>query len=182
MKNHPPQFFRLLALALSSKGLGFAVLEGRATLADWGNKLVTGDKNTGALKKVGELIAHYEPDMLVLPATNTPGSRRSVRIRKLGEALAALAATHKLKTRLLTREQVLRECITGDQEHTKHGLAACLAVRYPEELGDRLPPKRRPWKSEDYRMDIFEAVALALACRLRQDRRRKPGPTKKRGA
>jgi len=27
----------------------------------------------------------------------------------------------------------------------------------------RLPPKRRPWMSEDPRMDIFDAVSLAVA-------------------
>ena len=41
-------------------------------------------------------------------------------------------------------------------------MAEILAKRLPEELGFRLPPKRRAWMSEDYRMDIFDAVALAL--------------------
>jgi len=50
----------------------------------------------------------------------------------------------------------------ADGQGTKHALAEILAARFPEELGCRLPPKRRPWMSEDYRMDIFDAVALAL--------------------
>jgi hypothetical protein len=41
-------------------------------------------------------------------------------------------------------------------------LAEILATRFPEELAPRLPPKRKPWISEDYRMDIFDAVALAI--------------------
>ena len=41
-------------------------------------------------------------------------------------------------------------------------MAEILVKRFPEELGSRLPPKRRPWMSEDSRMDIFDAVALAL--------------------
>ena len=35
-----------------------------------------------------------------------------------------------------------------------------LAMQFPDELASRLPPKRKPWKSEDGRMDIFVAVAL----------------------
>ena len=38
-----------------------------------------------------------------------------------------------------------------------------IAERFPGELGFRLPPKRRPWMSQDSRMDIFDAVALVLA-------------------
>ena len=53
-----------------------------------------------------------------------------------------------------------------DGPGTKHALAELLAKRFPNELGFRLPPKRRPWMSEDYRMDIFAAISLALAFRL----------------
>ena len=42
-------------------------------------------------------------------------------------------------------------------------LAEMLAGKFPEELASRLPPKRRPWMSEDPRMDIFDAVGLAVA-------------------
>ena len=40
----------------------------------------------------------------------------------------------------------------------KHTLAEIVAARFPQELGGRLPPKRRPWKSEDYRMSIFDGL------------------------
>ena len=34
-------------------------------------------------------------------------------------------------------------------------------ARFPAELQARWPPKRRPWMSEDPRMDLFDAVGLA---------------------
>jgi hypothetical protein len=43
-----------------------------------------------------------------------------------------------------------------------------LAECFPEELGLSLPPKRRPWMSEDSRTDMFIAVALVMALRLKQ--------------
>jgi hypothetical protein len=50
----------------------------------------------------------------------------------------------------------------GDDPGTKHTLAKSIAERFPEELGFLLPPKRRDWMSEDSRMGIFDAVALAM--------------------
>jgi hypothetical protein len=55
-----------------------------------------------------------------------------------------------------------------DGQGTKHELAEILAKQFPEELGSRLPPKRKAWMSEDSRMGIFDAVALALVFRLKK--------------
>jgi hypothetical protein len=63
----------------------------------------------------------------------------------------------------------IRKAFFADGRGTKHALATQLANRFPEELGNRLPPKRRAWDSEDYRMGIFDAVALAVAFRLRKE-------------
>jgi hypothetical protein len=61
----------------------------------------------------------------------------------------------------------VEQLFLGDQKGTKHDVAKVLAQKFPEELGDRLPPKRKPWMSEDYRMDIFGAVALGITCSMR---------------
>ena len=45
-------------------------------------------------------------------------------------------------------------------------MAEMIAMQFPDELASRLPPKRKPWKSEDARMDIFDAVALAVVFRM----------------
>jgi hypothetical protein len=45
---------------------------------------------------------------------------------------------------------------------TKYEIAVAIAQRFPE-LAPRLPRFRKPWMSEDYRMSIFDAVALAIA-------------------
>jgi hypothetical protein len=62
---------------------------------------------------------------------------------------------------LFSQKQV-RRVFFGDAEGTRHLLAEIISERFPEELGFLLPPKRRDWMSEDARMDIFDAVALAL--------------------
>ena len=57
---------RVLAIAPSTRGVGFAILEGQGTLVDWGVKSVSGDKNIQSLAKVEELIALYRPGVVAL--------------------------------------------------------------------------------------------------------------------
>jgi len=170
MKKRLPKYPRVLAIATSTRGFGFVLLEGLDTLADWGVKSVTGDKNTQSVAKVKELIAHYRPDVLVLEDTSAKPLRRSERIRRLSKQIVTLAATRTVKVKLFSREQV-RQAFFADGQGTKHAVAEILAQRFPEELSSRLPPKRRPWMSEDSRMDIFDAVALAMMFRTKKAKR-----------
>lgn len=165
---------RILAVAPSTRGFGFAVLEGAETLVDWGVKSVNGDKNARSLVKVEELIVHYQPGVLVLEDNSAKASRHSTRIRELHQNIIAMAASRNVKVASFSREQVRRVFFAKDQG-SKHALAEIIAKRFPEELGFRLPPKRRPWMSEDYRMDIFEAVSLALTFSCSKNRARPEG-------
>ena len=159
-----PKYPRILAIAPSTRGFGYAVLEGHRILVDWGVKSIKGDKNAGSIVKVEEMIAHYEPQVMVLEDTATKGSRRSARIQALTKRLIAVAGNHNIKVALFSQKQV-RRVFFADDRGTKHALAEIIAKQFPEELGFRLPPKRRPWMSQDSRMDIFDAVALALVLR-----------------
>jgi len=159
-QKHP----RILAIAPSTRGFGYAVLEGHKELVDWGVKSVTGDKNAESIEKVEEMIAHYTPQVMVLEDTVTKGSRRSPRIQALTKRLIALAESRTVKVALFSQKQV-RRVFFADEPGTKHALAEIIAKQFSEELGFRLPPKRKPWMSEDSRMDIFDAVALAMVFR-----------------
>jgi hypothetical protein len=117
------------------------------------------------------MIAHYQPDVIVLEDASAKESRRSARVQTLNNSLAALAKGHNVKVAQFSRTQVRRMFFVDDQGN-KHALAELLATRFPEELASRMPPKRRPWMSEDYRMDIFDAVALASVLSLRKDKSR----------
>jgi RNase H-fold protein (predicted Holliday junction resolvase) len=164
MKKSFPKYPRILAIAPSTRGFGFALVEGLNTLVDRGVKNVDADKNTGSLARVKALIAHYEPDVLVLEDASAKPVRRAPRIRELTERIVSMAKRQDVRVMLLPRKQV-RRVFFADGQGTKYALAQILAERFPDELGTRLPPKRRPWMSEDSRMDIFGAVALALTVR-----------------
>jgi RNase H-fold protein (predicted Holliday junction resolvase) len=164
MKKTIPKYPRILAITPSTRGFGFALVEGLNTLVDWGVKNVDADKNTGSLARVKALIAYYEPDVLVLEDASAKPVRRAPRIRELTKRIVSMAKRQDVRVMSLPRKQV-RRVFFADGQGTKYALAQILAERFPDELGTRLPPKRRPWMSEDSRMDIFGAVALALAVR-----------------
>jgi hypothetical protein len=160
MKNPRRENIRIIGLAPSARGLGFAVLDGE-TLVDWGLRSVEGNKNAHSLIMAQKLIAGYQPDKIIIEDYWAERSRRAPRIRELGEQLFALAEGRKIKVKALSRKHIFREFLGVDQG-TKQAVAEALAIRFREELGSRLPPKRRAWMSEDSRMDIFVAVALAV--------------------
>ena len=164
MKKKLPVNPRILGIVPSTRGFGFALLEGLDTLADWGVKTVKGEKNDRAILKVEALIELYQPDVMVLEDTSVTPVARSNRIRALTRRIATVAKRRRVTVVLVTREQV-RSSFFGEGPGTKQALAEIVADRFSEELGFQLPPKRKPWMSEDHRMAIFEAVALALVAR-----------------
>lgn len=162
----PRKHFRILAIALSTRGFGFVVMEGQNSLIEWGVKVVDGDKNMQSLARVEKLIAFYQPGVLVLQDVEDKGSRRGPRIKTLHRQIIRTAGKHKLKVASLSRIQ-LRRLLLSNTKGTKHEMAEMIADQFPNELALRLPAKRRPWKSEDDRMYIFDAAALAVAFRMR---------------
>ena len=157
-----------MAVALTTRGLGYAVLEGEKLLVESGHMSVRKeDKNKQCLTKFEKLAAFYQPDVLVLQDVTAKGSRRAVRIKKLHRAVVSLARKQKIKVELISAKQ-LRTLLLGDPRGTKHEMAEMLAKLSPDELGSQLPPKRRVWESADSRMDIFDAVGLVVAFRTRK--------------
>jgi hypothetical protein len=164
MEKAAPKYPRILAVAPSTDGFGFALIEGLNTLVDWGVKSITGDKNTGSIAKVKAMIAYYEPDVLVIENTSIRSCRRSGRIRALSQRISRLAERRGITVTMFSPAEVKRAFLVDNQE-SKYAVAETIAKRFPDELGFRLPPKRRPWENQDSRMDIFAAVALALMVR-----------------
>src|SRR5689334_10261695 len=97
MKQIRAKYLRVLAIAPSSRGFGYAVFEGKDILVDWGVKSVTEDKNAQCLAKIEKMIARYEPGVMVLEDTSAKGTRRSMRIGALTKRITALASSRNVK-------------------------------------------------------------------------------------
>jgi Holliday junction resolvasome RuvABC endonuclease subunit len=145
----------VLGIAPSSRGVGFAVMEGENTLIDWGVKTVKGDKNVQSISKMANLIDHYRPDVIALEDVQSKEFRRRSRVQALIGEIMEMARDERIKVKTFSRKQM------HSTHGTKHASAQYYANRFKEELGFRLPEKRRITTSEPYQMDIFDAVALA---------------------
>ena len=91
MNHYQPETVRVLGIAPSSRGFGFALFEGEHSLVDWGVKGVKGDKNARSLSNVANLVARYNPNVSSLEDCDAKGSRRALRIRELIQEIIALA-------------------------------------------------------------------------------------------
>jgi Holliday junction resolvasome RuvABC endonuclease subunit len=151
---------RVLAIDPSTRGFGFAVLEGPERLIDWGVKETRTDKNRRALKLMAELIEIYHPRVVVLEDYSGKGSRRCDRASELIEQVSKLAWKRNIRVKRFSKADV-KQTFAGSGAKMKYEIAIAISKRFPE-LAPRLPRFRKPWMSEDYRMSIFDAVALGL--------------------
>src|SRR3984885_11703472 len=139
---------RILSIAPSARGFGFALIEGQK-LINWGSKKVEGkgdeNKNMESLKKVDILIHQWQPAIITTQDANAKDSQRRPRIRELVPQIVALARTRNVKVKLVSRSQMKR--VFFEEKGTKYDLAKLLAEWYPDELANRLPRKRRLWES-----------------------------------
>jgi hypothetical protein len=156
---------RILAIAPSARGFGYSVMEGQAIL-ECGNKSATGNKNVHSLSKIEKLMNFFQPSVLVLQDVNAKEIRRAPRIKALHQQIVELAEKRQCKVALFSGKK-LRIALLDNAKGIKHEMAEALAKKFPAELAGKLPPKRRPWENEDGRMDIFDAVALAVVFWMR---------------
>jgi hypothetical protein len=148
--------YKVLAFDVRARRFGFAMLESPDELLDWGVKSFRRGVNAvkiPAAHKIASLLSEFRPHVVVIE--KSPPRENSW----LVETIMRLARNQNVPVRLVSRAAV-RKRFAG-QGQDKHAVAMILSQRFPE-LAERLPPKRKPWQSEDYRMSIFDAASLGL--------------------
>jgi len=148
---------RILALDVRPRSFAFVVFEDSRQLLDWGARSFRGGVNAVRVPlgpKVARLLDEYVPEVLVLkyPQTKT--------VKQIIQVIRKQARAYKIPVRIVS-PKVLQETFIGHNRN-KHQIASAIAERFPELLYI-LPPKRKPWQSEDYRTSIFDAGALGIA-------------------
>jgi hypothetical protein len=159
---------RLIAVDPTHNGFGFAIFEYPSLLMDWGVAHVGREKNKDSLKRFEYLVDWFQPQAVVVEDCMDPGCRRRARTRALIAEIMDFSAFFDLTIFTVPWRRV-RELVGGDLRATKEDVATAVARRFPE-IADRLPPHRKLWMPEDVRMNIFDAVALALAALATNDR------------
>ncbi|MEY9401803.1 exonuclease III [Bradyrhizobium japonicum] len=150
----------VLAIQLQSRGFAFVLFEGWLAPVDWGVQDLRGaDKNARCLARVASLVTLHTPDVLVLQDMSERGTVRAQRIQELDRRIAELADQRGILVRRYSRAEVI-EHFEEQGARTKQRIAEAITKHIPA-LGLYVPRARKPWMSEDARMGIFDAAALA---------------------
>ena len=159
--NVPRRYAFVLAIYVNTRGFAFVLFEGALAPVDWSVRELRGPrKHARCIARIVTLLDQYLPDVLVLQDTSAQGTLRARRIVKLNEAIAALAEVRGLPVYVYSRDKV-REAFARFGVTNKQHLAEVIAKHIPA-FERYVPPPRKPWKSEDARMGLFDAAALAL--------------------
>src|SRR5262249_25387033 len=122
---------RVLAIDPSTRGFGFALLEGPNRLIDWGVKETKTDKKHRSLQLIADLIDQYQPSTIVVEDYAAKGSRRCGRVRELINDIAKLAETRNVKVRSFSRLKV-KQAFAESGASNKFEIAKTIANRFPE--------------------------------------------------
>ena len=151
---------RVLALDLHPRRFGYVVLEGPDRLLDWGVRSHRRKGNSSDVliqTRLRPLLELWRPTFLVIHGARQMPSRKNLLRERLLEGVAAEAKNYRIRVQILKKRPTDRA-----EKLTKYERAREVVKRFPV-LNQRLPPERKPWESEDYRMSMFAAAALATA-------------------
>lgn len=151
---------RVIALDVRRHRFGFVVLQGTSVL-DCGNRSCNRADAVQCLRpRLQRILATYAP-VLILMHSRVPNASADVNERDvLAYALQDVGRASGAEI-LEIPEPAVRAYFALHNAHTKHEIAYAVASFLPE-LSWKLPPRRKAWESEHYRMSIFNAAALAL--------------------
>jgi hypothetical protein len=151
---------RVLALDVHPRSFGFVVFEGPNRILDWGIKSFRPGVNAvkiPAAKKLLALLDEFTPSAIVIRKREIGGISRKTRMLA---TIERQARSRRIPVKFITRRDVNRAFVGF--ESNKYEVASALAKQFPA-LSSKLPPKRKCWQSEDYRMGIFDAAAVGVA-------------------
>jgi hypothetical protein len=155
-----PNQKRIVAFEVHPRTFAFAAFEGPNELLDTGARSLPRGRNAVRVPMRGKLAAifdEFDPAAVVL---SDRGFRRGQRKSRIGDALQKEALQRGISVRFVTPRAV-KEAFTG-RDSNKHEIASALAQQFPA-LASKLPPKRKIWQTECYRMSMFDAAALGAA-------------------
>jgi hypothetical protein len=148
-----------MSLYLNSRGFAFVLFEGTLSPYDWGVFDVRGpQKDRHVVDKVRRLLHQYAPDVLVIQ--DTEGMLRANRLALLNRKLGTLAQELGIPVFSYSRTEIYREF--KSMGFTNKQTFAVLIAKHIPAFERHVPPPRKPWMSEDARMGLFDAAALAL--------------------
>ena len=149
----------VLAFYPSSRGLGYVCVKIPQTLKDFGVLTVRPFSRGRILKHVERFIEFHRPYIVILRDPES-ASANSKRVEKLLNAIITLAGEYNLPVYRYSRQQI-KEVFENFGARTKHEIAHKIIEWFPD-LASRAPKMREFYQKEDYHMETFDSLALAI--------------------
>jgi hypothetical protein len=109
-------------------------------------------------KSLRRLLDRWRPSLIVTQKSPKPAT---LRLKKIGAGLAVEAQRFGIPVRRVPEAAIW--AAFGDGRRTTKFRIAQMLVERISFLAQTLPPLRKIYESQDYRLGMFAAVALALA-------------------
>ena len=148
---------RALSIFPLRLGFSYAVLEGGTRLVDWGVARLGRQNDSEFQRRVAATIEGSRPTIVVCEDDSNP--RRGEKARRRARIAIEVAAFLGVPVTLASAGQV-RSALGLANKASKQNVADELIRRFPE-LSWRAP-RNRIWQ-RDPKMNVFEAIALAVA-------------------
>ena len=153
------RIIRLIAFDVRPRRIAYAVFETPTHLLDWGVKMVGPSPTAGP--RVTSMLKAYRPSVLVLRSISSGSRRDHPRTQELLSAIEAEAKQSVITVAFVTA----RELEVFFRQHgrvTKDQIAEAIGEWFPQ-LAAQVPPQRKAWQPEHWRMPLFDAMATAMA-------------------
>ena len=151
---------RVLAIDPLASGFGYAVLEGPQMLIDWGVTSMRDYKRCRSLYAFTKLIAHYQPNVVVIKDVESTSTEKPNEVTKLADSLTKKAQVKMIPVKHYSLKEV-QKLFSRIGGGNKEEIADAIMDWFPQ-LEAYRPPRRKPGDGEDRRINIFDAVALAF--------------------
>lgn len=159
-KKQKTSYELLLAIDFMPRGFAFAMFEKPDSLIDWGLTDIRINVSKRSFQRIRQLIEFYRPSRIVLEDVKKSSAHRSNNLKQLSEEIKLLARNKEIQVTSYSAKTI-QEVFSKFKCQNKHERAKAICEWLPQ-LSSRIPPKRAIWMSEDPRINLFDAVSLAL--------------------
>lgn len=141
-----------------TKGYGYCLFRQDGTLLDFGSTVIRPVNNEKCLEHISSYLQSAKPHIIILRDDAEKGFKGSERIRTLLADIKRIAQDEGILVATYGRNDI-RATFSIFGAKNKYEVALKLCVDLPV-LQMKLPKERRLGYAEDYRMSMFDAVAL----------------------
>lgn len=151
---------RVFAVEIRSQRVGYAVVERRKNLLDWGVRTFPNPESPDSHRKLAAIFTSLHPTVIILSGLSEIDHRDVGRVGAIIRLFREQADAFSISTQTFPKSSI-RSHFVNAGHLSKHEIARVIVDTFPE-LAWQLPRKRKAWQSESSSQLIFDAITLLI--------------------